>query len=74
MGAFIDLLIDAVSSNDRSAKAGISGKLWDIWHGYCTADRTKDDMVYTIGFDGQSSTDMIVRRWLEVYNAYSTED
>lgn len=70
MGAFIDLLIDAVKSNDRTMKLRISSALWDVWSPFVPQDWGKADMVYTQGFDGQSESDLHVRRWLEIYNTY----
>jgi hypothetical protein len=74
MGAFIDLLIDAVKSNDRRKKANISSTLYEIWSGFCYQDMTKEKMVYSMSFDGQSSEDLVVRRWILVYNNYNTDD
>ena len=74
MGAFIDQLIDAVNGNDRRRKANISKTLYEIWSGFCFADQTEDKMVYSMGFDGQSSSDLIVRRWIQVYNNYKGDD
>jgi hypothetical protein len=73
MGAFIDLLIDAVKSNDRAGKNRISSALWAIWQPFVPADWAREDMVYDIDFDGQSDSDLSVRRWLEVYEIYETE-
>jgi DNA-directed RNA polymerase subunit RPC12/RpoP len=73
MGAFIDLLIDAVKANDRAGKNRISSALWGIWQPFVPQDWGQDDMVYNIDFDGQSDADTTVRRWIEVYNSYKTE-
>ena len=71
MGAMIDLLIEAQSSNDRTMKLRISSSLWDIWSPFVPQDWGKDEMVYTLdNFGAQSSLDLPVRRWLDVYNAY----
>jgi hypothetical protein len=72
MGAFIDLLIDAVKDNDRAGKNRISAALWAIWQPFVPQDWGQDDMVYNIDFDGQSDADLTVRRWIEVYNTYKT--
>ena len=73
MGAMIDLLITAVNGNDRNGKLNISAALFDVWDGFVPADWNKEDMVYTIGFDGQSTSDLPLRRWLEVYNSYKVD-
>lgn len=74
MGAFIDLLIDAYNGNDRTMKLRISSALWEIWRPFVPQDWGKDDMVYTLdNFGSQSSLDLHIRRWLEVYNSYKTD-
>jgi hypothetical protein len=73
MGALIDLLLDAVKANDRAGKNRISLALYDVWQPFVPQGWGKDDMVYTIDFDGQSTTDLTVRRWLDIYNAYKTD-
>ncbi|MBZ0137051.1 MAG: hypothetical protein K8I27_11830 [Planctomycetes bacterium] len=73
MGAFIDLLIDAQANKDRKQKLSISSALWEIWRPFVPQDWQKKEMVYTQDFDGQSDSDLIVRRWLEVYNSYKTD-
>ncbi|MCB9935438.1 MAG: hypothetical protein H6840_07075 [Planctomycetes bacterium] len=73
MGAMLDLLIDAVNGKDRSAKNNISLALWECFQFLVYKEWTKEDMVYTIGFDGQSETDTIVRRWIQLYNDYQPD-
>ncbi|MCA8913830.1 MAG: hypothetical protein KDB90_00360 [Planctomycetes bacterium] len=73
MGAMIDLLITAVKGNDRSAKHNISAALYDVWDAFLVEGWGKEEMVYTIGFDGQSDSDLPIRRWLDVYNNYKVD-
>ncbi|MCA8912004.1 MAG: hypothetical protein KDB82_09880 [Planctomycetes bacterium] len=74
LGALIDLLLKAVNRDDRKAKAGISEALWTIWNSFCYQDQTEDKMIYSMGFDNQNSSDLIVRRWVEVYNGYKVDE
>lgn len=73
MGAMIDLLIDAQKGSDRTKKLRISGALWEIWRPFVPQDWGKDEMVYTQNFDGQDTSDLPIRRWLEVYGTYKTD-
>lgn len=73
MGAFIDLLIDAQASNNRTAKLNISTALYDVWKSFAYADYSREDLVYVIDFNNQSETDLIVRRWIETYNEYKVD-
>lgn len=70
MGAIIDLMIDAQKLNDRNRKLITSEALWDVWKSFVPKEWDKDKMVYLIDFDGQAQTDLIVRRWIQVYNDY----
>lgn len=73
MGAMIDLLIDAVNKKDRNGKLNISNALYDCFQFLRYEGWEKEELVYTIGFDGQSESDIIVRRWIELYNSYKPE-
>jgi hypothetical protein len=71
MGAFIDRLIDAVESGNRDHKHRISRELWTIWRTFVPTNWSDSDMTFSIGFDGsQSGDEIIVRRWLSVYEEY----
>ncbi|MCB9895131.1 MAG: hypothetical protein H6839_11825 [Planctomycetes bacterium] len=73
MGAMIDLLIAAVKNNNRNAKRNISAALYDVWDVFVPQGWEKEDMVYTIDFNGQSDSDLPIRRWLDVYNNYKVD-
>jgi len=74
MGAFIDLLIDAVQANDRNAKHRISNELWTIWRSFVPADLGRDKMVFDVSFGGgQSADELVVRRWLLVHSEYPVD-
>ncbi|MDC1143062.1 hypothetical protein OAU50_08220 [Planctomycetota bacterium] len=74
MGAFIDALLKAVNDDDRHSKQNISSAMYDIWGDFIPGDWSKSDMTYDINFSGdQDSTMLRIRRWLSVYNGYSTE-
>lgn len=70
MGAMIDMLIDAQKSNDRHKKQIISDALWAVWKSFVPSDWTSEDMVYATSFDGQSQSELVVRRWLHVHGEY----
>ncbi|MCZ7606204.1 MAG: hypothetical protein M5U25_09035 [Planctomycetota bacterium] len=73
MGALVDLLIDAVNSKDRTAKLNISTALHECFKFLAYVGWEKEELVYSIGFEGQSESDIIVRRWIELYNSYKPE-
>jgi hypothetical protein len=72
MGAMIDLLIDAHRNGNRHAMFNISKALYDVWNPFASAyGFPREDVVYLIDFEGQSTSQLPIRRWLLIYDEYN---
>jgi hypothetical protein len=73
MGAFIDLLIDAHKGGNRNTKHNISRALYDVFDFLVYKEWDRGNMVYELSREGQDDKDIIIRRWVQLYNVYLKE-
>jgi hypothetical protein len=75
MGAIIDILIDAHKGKDRTGKYVASLTLWEVWNNSAFKEWNRDKLVYEMReLSTQDETDIIIRRWREIYNGYKVEE
>ena len=73
LGAIIDVLIDAHAAGKRLEKHTLSDALYQVWSNHARGQEYgSEDMVYSADGQKQVTTDLPIRRWLKVYNAYET--